>query len=152
LVDVIHVPGHTAADMAYHVHGAGIFIGDTLFQPDVGTARCDFPGGSAKQLYQSIQKILQFPQDTVLYMCHDYPPSNRKPKYKSTVGEQRKHNIHVRDGISQEAFIKMREARDKTLQMPRLILPSLQVNIQAGQLPEPESNQKRYFKIPINAL
>ncbi|HLR81664.1 MAG TPA: MBL fold metallo-hydrolase [Paenalcaligenes sp.] len=151
-VDVLHVPGHTPADMAYHVHGAGVFVGDTLFQPDVGTARCDFPGGDAKTLYQSIQKIYQFPDDTVLYMCHDYPPQHRKPSPKSTVGAQKWHNIHVREGISQEEFVSVREKRDATLAMPRLLLPSLQVNIRAGELPEPENNQTRYLKIPLNML
>jgi len=151
-VDVLHVPGHTPADMAYHVHGTGVFVGDTLFQPDVGTARCDFPGGDAKTLYQSIQKIYQFPDDTVLYMCHDYPPQHRKPSPKSTVGAQKRHNIHVREGISEAEFVSVREKRDATLAMPRLLLPSLQVNIRAGELPEPESNQTRYLKIPLNML
>lgn len=149
-VDVLHVPGHTAADMAYHVHGAGLFVGDTLFQPDVGTARCDFPGGSASQLYQSIQKIFTLPDDTVLYLCHDYPPKGRKPKHDCTIAEQKKHNIHVRTGISEAEFIDMRTARDETLAMPRLLLPSLQVNIRAGELPEQEDNGQRYMKIPLN--
>src|SRR5690625_1825256 len=113
-VDVMHVPGHTPADMAYHVHGAGIFVGDTLFQPDVGTARCDFPGGDAKTLYQSIQKLYQFPDDTVLFMCHDYPPKGREPQPTTTVGKQKKHNIHVREGISQEEYMSSRIQCDAT--------------------------------------
>ena len=149
-VDVLHVPGHTPADMAYHVHGAGIFIGDTMFLSDVGTARCDFPGGCARQLYQSIKKLLSFPEDTVLFMCHDYPPEGREPNYRCTVGEQKRHNIHVNDSISEEEFITMRQTRDETLAMPRLLLPSLQVNIRAGELPEAEGNQTRYLKIPLN--
>ncbi|HLS17342.1 MAG TPA: MBL fold metallo-hydrolase [Paenalcaligenes sp.] len=151
-VDVLHVPGHTPADMAYHVHGVGIFVGDTLFQPDVGTARCDFPGGDAQTLYQSIQTIYQFPDETILYMCHDYPPQHREASPTSTVGEQKKHNIHVRQGISEAEFVAVREKRDATLAMPRLLLPSLQINIRAGELPEPESNQERYLKIPLNML
>lgn len=151
-VDVMHVPGHTPADMAYHVHGAGIFVGDTLFQPDVGTARCDFPGGDAKTLYQSIQKLYQFPDDTVLFMCHDYPPKGREPQPTTTVGKQKKHNIHVREGISETEFVAVREKRDATLNMPKLLLPSLQVNIRAGELPEPENNNQRYLKIPLNVL
>lgn len=149
-VDVLHVPGHTPADMAYHVHGAGIFVGDTIFQPDVGTARCDFPGGDAQTLYRSIQKLYEFPDDTVLFMCHDYPPQGRAPKATSTVGEQKKHNIHVHTGISEAEFVTLREQRDATLAMPRLLLPSLQVNIRAGELPEPEHNNHRYLKIPLN--
>jgi len=150
LVDVLYVPGHTAADMAYHVHGAGVFVGDTLFQPDVGTARCDFPSGSAQQLYQSIQKLYDFADDTVLYMCHDYPPKGRAPSPTSTIGAQKAHNIHVRTGISQDEFVRMRQARDKTLPMPRLLLPSLQINIRAGELPRAEENQTRYLKTPLN--
>ena len=149
-VDVLHVPGHTPADMAYHVHDLGIFVGDTLFLPDVGSARCDFPGGDAEQLYDSVQKLLSFPDDTVLFMCHDYPPANREPQHACTVAEQKQHNIHLRDGISKAEFVKMRTERDATLDMPRLILPSLQVNIQAGKLPQPEDDGHRYLKIPLN--
>lgn len=150
LVDVLHVPGHTPADMAYHVHHLGIFVGDTLFLPDVGSARCDFPGGNAEQLYDSAQKILSFPDDTVLFMCHDYPPAGREEQYSCTVAEQKAHNIHLRDGISKAEFVRMRTERDATLALPRLILPSLQVNIQAGKLPAAESDGHRYLKLPLN--
>lgn len=149
-VDVLHVPGHTPADMAYHVHDLGIFIGDTLFLPDVGSARCDFPGGDANQLYDSVQKILSFPEQTVLFVCHDYPPSARASEYCCTVADQKKYNIHLRDGISKADFVKMRNERDKTLGLPKLMLPALQVNIQAGRLPKAEANQQRYLKIPLN--
>ena len=147
-----HVPGHTPADMAYVV-GSAVFVGDTIFPPDVGTARCDFPGGDAHQLYQSVRRLLALPDDTRLYLCHDYPPAHRvTPQSVTTVGEQRAHNIHVRHGISQTEFVSMRQSRDATLGMPRLILPSVQVNIRAGQLPPPEDNGTRYLKIPLNAL
>lgn len=149
-IDVLHVPGHTPADMAYFVHGLGVFVGDTLFMPDVGSARCDFPGGNAEQLYDSAQKILQFPEKTKLFMCHDYPPATREPYYQTTVGEQKQHNIHLRDGISKEEFIAMRTQRDQTLGLPKLMLPALQVNIQAGHLPSPEKDGNRYLKIPLN--
>lgn len=150
LVDVLHVPGHTPADMAYHVHGLGIFVGDTLFLPDVGSARCDFPGGDAEQLYDSAKKILAFPDETVLFMCHDYPPAGRKEQYSCTVAEQRQHNIHLRDGISKAEFVRMRTERDASLALPRLILPSLQVNIQAGKLPPTEDDGHKYLKLPLN--
>lgn len=149
-VDVLHVPGHTPADMAYHVHDLGMFVGDTLFLPDVGSARCDFPGGDAEQLYDSVQKILSFPDDTILFMCHDYPPEAREPQYSCTIADQKQHNIHLRDGISKTEFVRMRTERDATLELPKLILPSLQVNIQAGKLPCPENNGHRYLKIPLN--
>ncbi len=149
-VQALHVPGHTPADMAYCVEGLGIFIGDTLFMPDVGTARCDFPGGDAHALYQSIQRILALGDDTRLYLCHDYPPDCRGPQCCVTVREQRAGNIHVRDGIGAQEFVAMRTARDKTLAMPSLILPAIQVNIRAGQYPEPEDNGVRYLKIPLN--
>lgn len=151
-VQALHVPGHTPADMAYHVQGLGVFVGDTLFLPDVGTARCDFPGGSASQLYESIQRLLALPADTVLFMCHDYPPEGREPHFQCTVQDQKNDNIHVHDGISQEQFCERRIARDKTLGMPRLILPSIQVNIRAGHFPEPESNGQVYLKLPVNQL
>ncbi|MFC3109719.1 MBL fold metallo-hydrolase [Undibacterium arcticum] len=147
----LFVPGHTPADMAYRF-GDTIFVGDTLFMPDVGTARCDFPGGDAHALYRSIQKLLSFPDTTRLYMCHDYPPPTRPPHWITTVRAQRDSNIHVHDGITEEAFVKMREARDATLGMPVLILPSIQVNIRAGNLPPQESNGVSYLKIPLNAL
>jgi len=150
-VRVIHTPGHTPACVTY-LTGKDAFIGDTLFMPDYGTARCDFPGGNAAILYQSIQKIFQLPADTRLHLCHDYPPENRSPMWVTTVEAERKNNIHVHDGVSQLTFITMREARDKTLDMPNLILPSVQVNIRAGQLPPVESNGVSYLKLPINAL
>ncbi|QYF93352.1 MBL fold metallo-hydrolase [Massilia sp. PAMC28688] len=147
----IHVPGHTPADMAFHI-GDAVFVGDTLFMPDVGTARCDFPGGDAAALYQSVRRILELPADTRLFMCHDYPPAGRGPAWESTVAAQRAHNIHLRDGISQDDFVAMRTRRDDTLAMPALILPAIQVNLHAGRLPPPEGNGVRYLKIPLNAL
>jgi glyoxylase-like metal-dependent hydrolase (beta-lactamase superfamily II) len=147
----LYVPGHTPACMAYEI-GDALFVGDTLFMPDVGTARCDFPGGSAKTLYQSIQKVLAYPNETKLYMCHDYPPKDRPAAYCTTVGEEKKSNIHVHDGVTEDEFVQMRSKRDATLDMPNLILPSIQVNIRAGHLPDPESNGKAYLKIPLNAL
>lgn len=147
----LYVPGHTPACMAYEI-GDSLFVGDTLFMPDVGTARCDFPGGNANTLYQSIQKVLAYPDETKLYMCHDYPPTVRPVAYCTTVGEEKKSNIHVHDGVSEAEFVQMRNKRDATLDMPTLILPSIQVNIRAGHLPEPEENGKSYLKIPLNAL
>ena len=147
----LYVPGHTPACMAYEI-GNSLFVGDTLFMPDVGTARCDFPGGDAKTLYQSIQKILAYPEETRLYMCHDYPPNDRPVEYCTTVGDEKRANIHVHAGITEEQFVNMRTQRDATLDMPNLILPSIQVNIRAGHFPEPEANGKSYLKIPLNAL
>ena len=147
----LFVPGHTPACMAYEI-GDAIFVGDTLFMPDVGTARCDFPGGDAKTLYRSIQKILSYPGQTKLYMCHDYPPNGRPEKCMTTVADERANNIHVHDVVTEEQFVQMRTARDKTLEMPVLILPSIQVNIRAGHFPEPDSNGVAYLKIPLNAL
>lgn len=147
----LYVPGHTPACMAYEI-GDSIFVGDTLFMPDVGTARCDFPGGSASNLYRSIQSILNYPPNTKLYMCHDYPPNGRPPEYQSTVADQKKSNIHVHDGITQEQFVAMRNKRDAGLEMPVLILPSIQVNIRAGHMPKAEGNGTAYLKIPLNAL
>jgi glyoxylase-like metal-dependent hydrolase (beta-lactamase superfamily II) len=147
----LHVPGHTPADMAYRI-GDAVFVGDTLFMPDVGTARCDFPGGDARTLYRSMRRILDLPAETRLFMCHDYPPAGRGPQWETTVAAQRAGNIHARDGISEEQFVQMREARDRTLDMPTLILPSIQVNIRAGELPPPEANGISYLKIPLNAL
>ena len=146
-----YVPGHTPACMAYEI-GDSIFVGDTLFMPDVGTARCDFPGGSASNLYRSIQSILKYPPSTKLYMCHDYPPNGRAPEYQSTVADQKKNNIHVHDGITEEQFVAMRTKRDAGLEMPVLILPSIQVNIRAGHMPKAEGNGTAYLKIPLNAL
>lgn len=154
-IQALAVPGHTPADMAYLArsnHCELIFVGDTLFAPDVGTARCDFPGGDAATLYDSIQKILALSDDTVIYLCHDYPPKDRAPMATTTVGEQKQHNIHVKNGINKAEFIAMREARDQTLEMPQLIIPSVQVNIAAGQLPAPEDNGIRYLKVPIKAF
>jgi glyoxylase-like metal-dependent hydrolase (beta-lactamase superfamily II) len=147
----LHGPGHTPADMAFHI-GDAVFVGDTMFMPDVGTARCDFPGGCAATLYQSVQRILALPAATRLFMCHDYPPDGRGPAWESTVAAQRADNIHIRDGIEQSDFVAMRTRRDGTLAMPTLILPAIQVNINAGQLPEPEANGVRYLKIPVNAM
>jgi len=149
--EVIYTPGHTPADMSWRI-GDAVFVGDTLFMPDVGTARCDFPGGNAHTLYQSIQTLLSMPEDTRLFMCHDYPGDKREHAYLTTVAEQKKHNIHVHDGVTEQQFVVMREARDKTLEMPRLILPSIQLNIRAGQMPPAEDNGTVYFKIPVNLL
>jgi len=150
-VKALFVPGHTPACMAYLV-GDAIFVGDTMFMPDVGTARCDFPGGDAHTLYQSIQKILSFPPQTRLFMCHDYPPNDRPVHFETTVAEERKSNIHMHDGISEAQFIEMRTTRDATLEMPVLILPAIQINIRAGELPPKEANGISYLKIPVNAL
>lgn len=147
----LSVPGHTPACMAYEI-GDAIFVGDTLFMPDVGTARCDFPGGDAKTLYRSIQKILAYAPDTKIYLCHDYPPANRVARCMTTVADEKANNIHVHDGISEEQFVQMRTARDQTLEMPTLILPSIQVNIRAGHFPEADANGVAYLKIPLNAL
>lgn len=147
----LSVPGHTPADMAYVVDGAA-FVGDTLFMPDVGTARADFPGGDAHTLYRSVRRLLDLPPETRIFVCHDYPPSGREPSWQTTVAEQRASNIHVRDGISEEAFVAMRKARDATLELPTLILPAIQVNVRAGQLPPPEDDGVSYLKIPLNVL
>ncbi len=147
----MHVPGHTPADMAYRI-GDAVFVGDTLFPPDVGTARCDFPGGDARQLYRSVRQILSLPAETRLYMCHDYPPTERAVEAVNTVGAQRAHNIHIQDGVTEDEFVARRQARDATLSMPRLILPSIQVNIRAGHLPLAEANGTVYLKVPVNAL
>lgn len=147
----MHVPGHTPADMAYRL-GDAVFVGDTLFMPDVGTARCDFPGGDAHQLYRSIRRLLSLPGDARLYMCHDYPPAGREAAWQTTVAEQRRANIHVRDGITEDDFVAMRTRRDATLSMPTLILPAIQVNIRAGHFPPPEDNGVRYLKIPVDTL
>jgi len=147
----ISVSGHTSADMAYQFDDA-IFVGDTLFMPDVGTARADFPGGDARQLFRSIQKLLAFPPETRLFMCHDYPPTDRSVEWESTVAQQRAHNIHVHDGITENEFVAMRNRRDAALEMPTLLLPSIQVNIRAGKLPSAEKNGVAYFKIPINLI
>ena len=147
----LYVPGHTPADMAY-VIGDCIFVGDTLFMPDVGSARCDFPGGDASQLYSSIQKLLSFPPETRLFLCHDYPPAGREVCTHTTVAKQKAENIHVRDGVSEADFVALRQKRDSGLEMPYLLIPAIQVNIRAGALPEAEDNGIRYLKIPLNAL
>lgn len=151
-VKAIHVPGHTPADMAYIVEDNIVFIGDTLFMPDVGTARCDFPGGDAHTLYKSVHKLFSMPSGTRLFMCHDYPPPGREPILETTVGEERKKNIQINDSVSEEQFVKMRSVRDATLEMPTLILPSIQINIRAGELPNAENNGISYLKIPLNSL
>jgi len=150
-VTALHVPGHTPADLAYLMDGAA-FVGDTLFMPDVGSARADFPGGDARTLYRSVRRLLALPDDTRLYVCHDYPPAGRAPRCECTVAEQRAANIHVHDGVTEDAFVAMREQRDATLEVPTLILPSLQVNVRAGQLPPAEDDGVSYLKIPLNVL
>jgi len=154
-VRAMHTPGHTPACMTYVVSDRSstvAFVGDTLFMPDHGTARCDFPGGDARTLYRSINKVLALPAETTLYLCHDYPPGGRAVQFVSTVAEQRAMNIHVRDGVGEEQFVALRRARDATLALPALMLPSVQVNMCAGRLPEPESNGTRYLKIPLDAV
>lgn len=152
---VMHTPGHTPACVSYlvgdGVHRA-VFVGDTLFMPDFGTARCDFPGGDPHQLYRSIERLLALPDDTVVYLCHDYQPGGRAPRFKTTIGAQKASNIHVAAGISEDHFVAMRRARDAGLGMPALMLPAVQVNMCAGRLPEPEDNGVRYLRIPLNAM
>ena len=155
----MHTPGHTPACMTYVVSDTGdvsdkqvAFVGDTLFMPDYGTARCDFPGGNASVLFQSIQKVLSLPDNTELYLCHDYPPETREPHCITTVAEQKNANVHVHRGVNEADFVAMRAKRDASLAMPVLILPSVQVNMRAGQMPPPEDNGQRYLKIPIDAL
>ena len=151
-VDVLHTPGHTPACLTY-VIGDAAFVGDTLFMPDFGTARCDFPGGSAEDLFHSIQKILALPNETRIFVGHDYKAPGRDDfAWETTVGEQKALNVHIGEGRPMADFVTMRETRDATLGMPRLILPSLQTNMRAGHFPEPEDNGKSYFKVPINAL
>jgi glyoxylase-like metal-dependent hydrolase (beta-lactamase superfamily II) len=147
----LFVPGHTPADMAYRVDDA-VFVGDTLFMPDVGTARTDFPGGDARRLYRSVQRLLSLPADTRMFVCHDYPPPSRGPAWETSVAAQRAANIHVHDGVSEDDFVAMRTARDATLDAPALILQSMQVNVRAGRLPPPEDNGVSYLRIPLNAL
>lgn len=149
--EVMSVPGHTPACVAYRIGGA-VFVGDTLFMPDVGTARCDFPGGDAPTLYRSVRKLLSLPPQTRLFMCHDYPPNGRSVAFECTVADQRARNIHVNDSISEQQFVEMRTRRDATLDMPVLILPAVQINIRAGHMPPPEPNGVSYVKIPLNAL
>jgi glyoxylase-like metal-dependent hydrolase (beta-lactamase superfamily II) len=148
----MHTPGHTPACMTY-VFGDAAFIGDTLFMPDYGTARADFPGGSARDLYRSIRKVLALPPQTRLFLCHDYKAPGRDSfQWETTVAEQRASNVHVRDGVTEDQYVAMREARDKTLGMPKLIIPSIQVNMRAGDLPDPEDNGVRYLKVPLNRI
>jgi glyoxylase-like metal-dependent hydrolase (beta-lactamase superfamily II) len=151
-VHVMHTPGHTPACLTY-VIGDAAFVGDTLFMPDYGTARADFPGGSARQLYRSIRKVLELPPETRLFLCHDYKAPGRDVfAWETTVAEERRNNVHVRDGVGEDEFVAMREARDRTLSMPKLIIPSIQVNMRAGELPEPEDNGTVYLKVPLNRL
>ncbi len=150
-VDVMHTPGHTPACVTYVV-GDAAFVGDTLFMPDFGTARCDFPGGDARQLYQSIKRILALPPETRLFLCHDYGPGGRAYEWVTTVAAQREKNIHVNDSVDEDGFVAMRTERDKQLSMPVLILPSVQVNMRAGVMPPPEANGISYLKLPVDAL
>lgn len=151
-VAVLHVPGHTPADLAY-VIGDAVFAGDTIFMPDFGTARADFPGGDARQLYRSIRRLLALPRAARLFLCHDYKAPGRDAyAWETTIGAERDANVHVHDGIDEDAFVAMRVARDKTLGMPKLILPSIQVNMRGGRLPEPEANGTRYLKLPIDGV
>lgn len=148
----LHVPGHTPADMAY-VIGDAAFVGDTLFMPDYGTARADFPGGDARTLFRSIRRLMQLPDETRVFLCHDYKaPQRDEFVWETTIGEQRSGNVHVHEGITEDAFVAMRTKRDTTLGMPKLILPSIQINIRGGRLPEPEANGTRYLKLPLNLL
>jgi glyoxylase-like metal-dependent hydrolase (beta-lactamase superfamily II) len=148
-VEAMHVPGHTPADMAYRI-GDAVFVGDTLFMPDYGTARADFPGGDARTLYRSIRRVLSLPDETRLFLCHDYKAPGRDDyRWETSVGEERRHSIHVHDGVTEAEFVAMREARDAGLAVPRLLLPSIQVNIRAGHFPEAEANGVRYLRIPV---
>lgn len=148
-IETIHVPGHTPADVAYRI-GDAVFVGDTLFMPDYGTARADFPGGDARQLYRSIRKLLSLPPDTRLFMCHDYKaPGRDHYAWETTVGEEREKNVHVHDGVSEDEFVAMRDARDAELAAPRLLLPSIQVNIRAGHFPPADANGVHYLRIPV---
>jgi glyoxylase-like metal-dependent hydrolase (beta-lactamase superfamily II) len=150
-VEVMHVPGHTPADVAYRI-GDAVFVGDTLFMPDYGTARADFPGGDARTLFRSIRRLLELPDETRLFMCHDYKAPGRETfAWETTVGAQRRASVHVNEGVTEDAFVAMREARDATLAAPRLLLPSIQVNIRAGRFPDAESNGVRYLLIPVRA-
>ncbi len=151
-VEVIHTPGHTPACVSYRI-GDALFTGDTLFMPDYGTARADFPGGDARTLYRSIQRLLALPDETRMFVGHDYLPEGRTDfRFETTVGDQRAHNVHIGGGVSEDAFVAMREARDATLKAPQLILPALQVNIRAGALPPPEADGRRYLKLPLNVI
>jgi glyoxylase-like metal-dependent hydrolase (beta-lactamase superfamily II) len=149
VVEVLHTPGHTPADLSYKI-GDAVFVGDTLFMPDYGTARADFPGGDAGQLYRSIQRLLRLPDETRLFMCHDYKaPGRDEYAWETTVRDEREHNVHLRDGVTEEAFVAMRQSRDATLSAPTLLLPSIQVNIRAGRFPKAESNGVHYLQLPV---
>ncbi|WBQ17584.1 MBL fold metallo-hydrolase [Sphingobium yanoikuyae] len=149
MIEVMHVPGHTPADVAYRI-GDAVFVGDTLFMPDYGTARADFPGGDARMLYRSIRRVLSLPEDTRLFLCHDYKAPGRDDFcWETTVGDERRHSVHVHDGVTEDAFVAMREARDATLAAPKLLLPSIQVNVCAGRFPQAEANGVRYLKLPV---
>ena len=151
-VVALHVPGHTPADLAY-VAGDAVFTGDTLFMPDYGTARADFPGGDARQLYRSIRRLLSLPAEARLFLCHDYKAPGRDAYvWETTIGAERTANVHVHDGVDEEAFVAMRTTRDATLNMPKLIMPSVQVNMRGGRPPEPEGNGTRYLKIPLDVI
>ncbi len=150
-IQALHTPGHTPACMTY-VIGDAAFVGDTLFMPDYGTARCDFPGGDAATLYRSIRRVLDLPPETRVFVCHDYGPDGRPFAWETTIAQQRRDNVHIKDGVTESDFVKMREDRDATLTMPALILPSVQVNIRAGHMPPPESNGVSYLKIPVDAF
>lgn len=148
-VEVLHTPGHTPACVSYRI-GDAVFVGDTLFMPDYGTARADFPGGDARTLYRSIQKLLALPPQTTLYLCHDYKaPGRDHYAWETTVADERARNVHIGGGVDEDSFVAMREARDATLSAPTLLLPSLQVNIRAGRLPAPDADGRRYLKIPV---
>jgi glyoxylase-like metal-dependent hydrolase (beta-lactamase superfamily II) len=149
--EVMATPGHTPACVTYRI-GDAAFVGDTVFMPDAGTARCDFPGGDARTLFRSLARILALPPETRLFVCHDYGPGGRDIAWETTVAEQRARNIHVRDGTTEDAFVALRNSRDKTLEVPALLLAAVQVNMRAGELPPPEANGMRYLKLPVNAL
>ena len=150
-VEVLYTPGHTPADVSYRI-GDAVFVGDTLFMPDYGTARCDFPGGDATALYRSIHRIFDLPPQTRLFTCHDYQPGGRPVAWEASVAQHRQANVHIHDGISEADFVTMRQTRDKTLSVPDLLLPAVQVNIRAGRLPAPEANGQRYLKLPLDAI
>ena len=147
----LHTPGHTPACVSYLI-GDAVFIGDTFFMPDAGTARADFPGADAATLYHSLRRILALPPETRMFICHDYGPGGRKPAWETTIAEQRANNIHIHDGVSEAEFVALRTARDKTLSMPVLIIPAVQVNLRAGELPAPSDNGVRYLRVPVNVL
>lgn len=148
----LHVPGHTPADMGY-ILGDAAFVGDTMFMPDYGTARCDFPGGDARQLYRSIRRLMRLPDETRVFLCHDYKaPGRADYAWETTIGDQRRHNIHIRDGVGEDEFVALRARRDSELCTPKLLFPSVQVNMRAGHLPEPEADGTRYLKLPLNRL